>query len=558
LLTRRFTMTELPLRTALGGYEAFVRQGLERLEKEQVMSRIWAHDHTVWSPDPEEITNRLGWLHVAAEMLPEVPELGTFADSLRGDGYANVLLLGMGGSSLASEVFCHILGVADGYLDSSVLDSTDPGAVLACAAGLDPAHTLFVVASKSGTTAETLAGFRFFYNRALAAVGQEHAGEHFVAITDPGTPLVKLARDLRFRHAFQADPNLGGRYSALSHFGMVNAALIGADIRRLLQGAQHAADRCAADVAAAENPAAHLGTVLGVLASHGRDKLTWLASPRVAHFGAWVEQLIAESTGKSGKGIVPLVREPLANPEVYGQDRLFVTLEVEGQPLDADSLQALEKAGHPLVRMRLRDTCDLGSQMFLWELATAVAGYHLGIQPFNQPNVESAKARAREAIRAYENSGSLPEAAASEPSPEEVRGFLAQARSGDYVALQAWLTPSLQVDSALQGLRLRLRDRTRLAVTCDFGPRFLHSTGQLHKGDRGNGLFIQLTADDIVDVPIPDQAGSGKSSMTFGVLKEAQAQGDFRALRQAGRRVIRFHLNRDILSGLATLSEGLH
>jgi len=542
---------------ALGAHEPVVDEALARMARDKVMSRIWSRDHTVWKPNPDEIANRLGWLDIADTMLDHVDRIPALADAARADGYTHALLLGMGGSSLAPEVFRHTFGVKPGYLDLAVLDSTDPGAVLAHAERLDMAHTLFMVATKSGGTVETLSFFKFFYNQVMERVGRAGAGAHFVAITDPGSKLVDLAAQYGFRATFVNDPNIGGRYSALSYFGLVPAALTGADVVLLLERAQETHAACEACAFDGENPGAWLGSIMGALAREGRDKLTLVSSPSIASFGGWVEQLIAESTGKEGKGILPVVGEPLAGPEVYGSDRLFVALELAGEELDEQALTQLEQAGHPLVKLYLRDRHDLAQQMFLWEIATAVAGYHLGINPFDQPNVESAKVLAREAVEAYMENGVLPEANAQEPSAATLQAFLAQARPGDYVALQAFVAPTDATGAGLQALRVAIRDRLKLATTWGYGPRFLHSTGQLHKGDSGNGLFIQVTADDPRDVAIPDEAGSAESSMTFGVLKEAQVQGDRQALLKAGRRVIRFHLGSDVIAGLLELTGAL-
>jgi glucose-6-phosphate isomerase len=518
---------------SLGPYQAVVDRALAEMKETRVMARIWAHDHTVWKPEPTEITDRLGWLHIAEAMLENVPRLEGLVDDVRAAGYTDALLLGMGGSSLAPEVFRKIFGIQEGYLDLAVLDSTDPGAVLAHAGRLDPARTLFVVATKSGGTAETLSFFKFFYNRVAHAVGVDRAGEHFVAITDPGTQLVDLAERYAFRATSLNDPNIGGRYSALSYFGLVPAALVGADVPLLLYRALGATCGSESYVSIEDSPGARLGATLGELAKAGRDKVTFVVSPGVASFGDWVEQLIAESTGKEGKGMLPVVGEPLGPPEVYSGDRLFVHLRLE--------------------------------QFFLWEIATAVAGYRLGINPFNQPNVEAAKVLARRMIADYTKTGELPSGESIPLTAEALNEFLAQAQPGDpatgsersYIALQAYVQPTEETTAALQALRARLRDRSRLATTVGYGPRFLHSTGQLHKGDAGNGLFIQLTADDPHDAPIPDEAGSPASSITFGVLKTAQALGDRQALLDAGRRVIRFHLGDDVLGGLKLLQEAV-
>jgi transaldolase/glucose-6-phosphate isomerase len=540
---------------SLGRYQARVEDALAEMKQEHVMARIWAHDHTVWKPEPTEISNRLGWLHIVEAMLENVPRLEGLVGDARAAGYTHALLLGMGGSSLAPDVFRRTFGVREGYVDLAVLDSTDPGAVRAHVERLDPARTLFIVATKSGTTTETLSFFRFFYNRVADAVGAERAGEHFVAITDPGTQLADLAQRHRFRATFLNDPDIGGRYSALSYFGLVPAALVGVDVPLLLDRAMGATCGSESCVGLADNPGARLGTILGELAQAGRDKATFAISPAIASFNDWVEQLIAESTGKEGRGILPVVGEPLGPPEIYGGDRLFVHLRLAGDDTHDAALAALEAAGHPVARLNLKDRYDLGGQFFLWEIATAVAGHRLGINPFDQPNVEAAKVLARRMVADYADSGALP---SGEPAPlraEALREFLTQARPGDYIALQAYVQPTPETDAALAALRVRLRDRLRLATTVGYGPRFLHSTGQLHKGDAGRGLFIQFTADNPRDAPIPDEAGSPDSSITFGVLKMTQALGDRQALLDAGRRVIRFHLGGDVVGELTRLTE---
>jgi len=510
-------------------------------ELETVLARIWARDHTLWKPQPTEIVNRLGWLDIAERMQGELPAIQALVEAVRAAGYTNVLLLGMGGSSLAPEVFSKTFGPQPGAPTLAVLDSTDPGAVLAFADRLLLDKTLFIVSTKSGGTVETLSFFKFFYNRVVEAVGTEHAGAHFMAITDPGSSLATLAADYHFRATFLNDPNIGGRYSALSFFGLVPAALLGIDLPTLL-------DRATA--AARHNMGGDLGAIIGTLAREGRDKLTFFTSPQIASFGDWVEQLVAESTGKEGKGILPVVGEPIAPPTAYDDDRLFVHLSIAGDTsLDAE-LAALEAAGYPVLRLSLNDLYDLGAQFFTWELATAVAGHFLQVNPFDQPNVESAKVLARKMVKTYVETGMLPPGEAVPPSADALRRFMAQAHPGDYVALQAYIQPTPEADAALNALRLGLRDRYKLATTVGYGPRFLHSTGQLHKGDRGNGLFIQFTADAWRDAAIPDVAGQSGSAISFGVLEMAQALGDYQALRDAGRRVIRFHLGQDAVGEL--------
>ena len=537
-----------------GAYHHQIEAALRRLTAERIIPRIWQHDHTVWKPDPAEIANRLGWLHAPETMRAHIDDIMALVEAVQAEGYTQALLLGMGGSSLAPEVFSRMFGgVPPERLKLAVLDSTDPGAVLAQAAQHDPAQTLYIVSTKSGGTVETLSFFKFFYNRAVEALGVAKAGQHFVAITDGGSRLDALAREHRFRSLFLNDPTIGGRNAALSLFGLVPAALVGVDLARLLDRGAAMAALCQG-TEAADNPGAWLGAILGTLAGLGRDKLTLVCAPELASFADWVEQLIAESTGKEGKGIVPVAHEPLGPPEVYGEDRVFVSLQLGEDAPDEAALARLEEAGHPVVRLSLADRYDVGGQYFLWEMATAVASHLLGVNSFDQPNVESAKARARELVAAYTERGQLPGVESAPLTAEALRRFLAEARPGDYVALQAYLTPTEATTVALQALRLELRDTYRLATTLGYGPRYLHSTGQLHKGDRGNGLFLQFIAGTVQDVPIPDSAGEAASSITFGVLKEAQAAGDYLALVENERRVIRFDLGADVLTGLRRLA----
>ena len=545
-----------------------IGQALKEMLSEQIMPRIWVHDHTVWEPQPEEITNRLGWMDIMQEMRTAMPSIQSLVKSVQKDGYTQGLLMGMGGSSLAPEMFAKIFGGQTGYLDLTVIDSTTPQSVLDHLRELDIPHSLFIVSTKSGTTEETLSFFRFFYNHVAAAVGSQNAGEHFIAITDPGSKLVKLGDEYKFRAVFENNPNIGGRYSALSFFGMVPAALSGVDLPRLLDRAEAMAKACGPQAGPDENPAAMLGAILGENANHGRDKLTLVLESDVASYGDWVEQLIAESTGKEGKGILPVVGEPLVEPQSYGNDRLFVRI---GQIQNQSKLDALETAGHPVVGIELGDPYDLGGQIFLWELATAVAGYRLGIQPFDQPNVEAAKKAARKMVAAYSESGELPREKASltdgdmqvygnvsaGSAGEALLYFLKQAKPGDYITLQAFIPPDQATSAALDDLRDRLLEHYHLATTSGYGPRFLHSTGQLHKGDGGHGLFIQFTSDPVKDVPIPLEAGKDDSALSFGILVLAQALGDRQALLDAGRRVIRFHLGTKVAKNIQKLSNSL-
>ncbi len=565
------------LQARLGAYQPAVAAALAQLHTRQIIRRIWDHDPTVWRPDPTEIGDRLGWLHLPGGMVAAVDALRTFAENIKAAGFRQVLLLGMGGSSLAPEVFARTFGPrpetsAQG-LPLEVLDSTHPDAVLVKATRFDPAHTLYVVATKSGGTVETFAFFRYFYNLTADRVGAKAVGRHFVAITDPDSGLAETARRYGFRHTFLNDPTIGGRYSALSYFGLVPAALVGVDNGLLLARAREAATAC---TRTDHNPAALLGAIMAELAKQGRDKLTLVLSPSLPGFDDWIEQLIAESTGKEGKGILPVVGEELSSPRHYGADRVFVQIRLRGETEHDAALARLRRAGHPVVRLELRDPYDLGGQFFLWEMATAVAGHLLGIQPFDQPNVESAKRLARQMVAAYRESGQLP---AEQPLLHDsditvfgqapangrrfrraaalLKAFLQQAQPGDYIAVQAYIAPNPAADAALALLRRRLQAYTRLATTVGYGPRFLHSTGQLHKGDAGHGLFLQLTDTPQNDVPIPDEAGSAASTLSFGTLIMAQALGDGEALRHEGRRLLRFHFRGDTPAGIRALAAAL-
>ncbi len=556
----------------LGDYQGVVDLTLQEMKSAQVMKRIWAQDYTLWKPDPSEIENRLGWLHIAEVSQESLPAITDLVASLQSDGFTQALLLGMGGSSLAPEVFRKTFGVREGFLDLSVLDSTDPDAISAQAEKLDLRRTVFIVSTKSGGTVETLSFFKYFYNLIADVVGEKRAGAHFIAITDAGSQLDQVASRYNFRTTFRNDPNIGGRYSALSYFGLVPAAIVGVDLDALLERALAVASSSRASANGANN-AARLGVILGELAKAGRDKLTLITSPEIASFGDWIEQLLAESSGKEGHGILPVVSEPVANPDLYGSDRLFVYLKLNTDSTYDAQVSAIEEAGHPVVRIHLSDLYELGGQFFLWEMATAVAGYRLEINPFDQPNVESAKVLAREMVSSYQESGRLPALQATLQSEgitvyadppftstglnslsETLENFLADAQPGAYVSLQAYIQPTPETDQALTTLRSQIRDRTRLATTAGYGPRFLHSTGQLHKGDGGDGLFIQLTSDSNQDIPIPDEAGSDRTSISFGVLIQAQALGDRQALIDGSRRVLRFHLGADNVKGIGQIT----
>ncbi len=557
----------------LGDYQAAVDEALTQIGSDNIMRRIWEHDHTVWADDPTEISNRLGWLMIMEHVQSDLDRIHHLVHAVRTAGYTDVLLLGMGGSSLAPEVFSRVFGDQSDGLDLHVLDSTDPGYVRHYEQTLDITKTLFIVATKSGGTAETLSAFKYFYNLALAHYGDKtQAGQHFIGITDPHSKLESIGDRYRFRSVFLNDPNIGGRYSVLSFFGIVPAALIGLDVDLLLERANIMALNCDPQQCESEgdNLGGKLGAIMGELAKAGRDKLTFVLSPQIAPFADWAEQLIAESTGKNGIGILPVVGEPLGAPDVYGDDRVFVYLRLRDETTYDDAIAALVSDGYPVVTIQLDDLYDLGGQFFLWEMATAVAGYRLGIQPFDQPNVEAAKQSARAMIEAYEETGELPTlpvsiesngiqvigAVTADSPADALHAFLDHAQDGSYIALHAYVTPMDETTALLQDLQARLRDQTQMAVTVGYGPRFLHSTGQLHKGDAGKGLFIQITADMPTDLDIPDEAGADDSAMSFGTLKNAQALGDRQALLDENRHVLRLHLA-DQVAGLEALRDAV-
>ncbi len=541
-----------------------IQRAWDNLETDRIVERIWAKDHTVWKSRPDEIINRLGWLDIAKRMWNEVPDLRQFASDLLRDGFTDVVLLGMGGSSLAPEVYSKVFADDENALRLHIIDSTDPGMILQVQRRIVLERTAFIVATKSGGTIETLSGFKYFFNEVLDLVGEQRVGDHFIAITDPGSTLEAQAAKHRFRRTFLNDPEIGGRYSALSHFGLVPAALVGADLERLLSSAIREMEK--AQSQASRNAAATMGAVVATLAQLGKDKLTFVIPGELAGFGDWVEQLIAESTGKDNVGILPVIGESLGVPEDYNKDRTFVIVRRFDDESHMGRSLALGEAGHPLITMTYEDKYDLGGLLFLWEMAAAVAGHVLGIHPFDQPNVEAAKVRARQIVDDFRRAGTLKSAPAgiaeggiaifshrgASSISDAINQFVEQTRYGDYIAIHAYLTPTRRTDQLLAELRVALRTRFACATTVGYGPRFLHSTGQLHKGDRGNGLFIQITCDDSSDIAIPDEAGAEGSTLTFGILKLAQAIGDGQALQDCGRRVIRVHLA-DQSDGLAKL-----
>jgi transaldolase / glucose-6-phosphate isomerase len=546
----------------LGSYTAAVEARLAQWQEEAFGRRLWEKDYTLWSPQLiPDLANRLGWLDLPATMTAEVQRLARFARDIAQEGFRDAVVLGMGGSSLAPEVYARTFGPAFGHPAVAVLDSTHPDAVRALKARLDPETTLFVVSSKSGTTTEMLSFFHYFWEQ-LAHVAER--GKHFVAVTDPGTPLQSLAREQGFREVFNAPDEVGGRYSALTPFGLVPAALLGVDTGKLLARGRAMAEACAGTVAAVDNAGLRLGAALGELALAGRDKVTFVTSHSLETFPEWIEQLIAESTGKTilaggeRRGIVPVAGEALGPPEAYGDDRFFAALLLQGDDVSAleKRLEDLESAGHPVGRFKLSDRYDLGAEMFRWEVATAAAGSVLALNPFDQPDVQLAKTLANEAMKKaaagkLKTGGGAIAANNAKALAAAVAGWLGGAKAGDYLGIQAYLPPRPETTAALAGLQAALHAKTRLAVTVGYGPRFLHSTGQLHKGGTERCRFLQ-----IVDQPTPDLAVP-ETAYTFGTLIRAQAEGDRQALEQRGRTVLRVQLGTQDAEGLAALRQAV-
>ncbi len=560
-----------------GKYQKKVDEVLEKIKNERIVERIWQKDFSVWSDKPDEIVNRLGWLYSTETTRQALAEIYSFVDEVRKDRFTDAIVLGMGGSSMAPEVFSLMFGTKKGYLNLHILDSTDPGAVLEFDRKLNPSKTLFIVSTKSGGTVETFSFMKHFYNKTLKKIGKEKAGKHFAAITDPGSGLVDIAEKLNFRKIFKNDPDIGGRYSALSFFGMVPAALCGVELERILESADKILSETKSQNVLVDT-AAYLGSVIGSLANEGVDKVTFVTPGKISFFGAWVEQLIAESTGKNGKGILPVEGETLLAPKFYSNDRLFVYIHLKNSKKDSEKVSALNESGHPVVEIAWNDLYDLGMEYFRWEFAVAIAGWAIGIHPFDQPNVEAAKILAREMVKEYQEKGKLPELKKSFSEKgisvvtdvkavnlkEALSEFFHSLNIGEngfkgrsYVSIQAYVKPTEEITSALQKFRTAIQKKYKIAATVSYGPRFLHSTGQLHKGDGGHGLFIQLTSEMPKDIPIPDNAGEDKSSISFGTLKDAQALGDRQALLDNKRRVIRFNLGRNITGSLKILTASI-
>jgi transaldolase / glucose-6-phosphate isomerase len=567
----------VPPKVAVGAPDGLARAvdaALDHLAQSGFLRKLWAHDTAPWSTDPahvEIIKHALGWVEIAQQTHAQTGELRDFAHACA-KRFDHVVVLGMGGSSLAPDVLRATFGKQENYPALHVLDSTDPQQIKALDESLDIASSLFIVASKSGTTTEPDAFFRYFYQRVAQTVGAANAAEQFVAITDPGTKLEQEAKEYKFLRTFVNDPNIGGRYSALSYFGMVPAALAGYDVAAILDRAINAMHANAATVSAYDAPGVRFGAAIGALAKGGRDKLTIVTHPSVAAFGAWAEQLIAESTGKSGTGIVPIEGEALGGPHVYGEDRVFVYVGagLPGDETTAQRLEELESAGHPVIRLAMTDTLEIGEQFYTWEIATAAAGAVLGIDAFDQPNVQESKDNTKRLLAEF-----AAEAKFSEPEPRvrtgdvlvfplsgsrsaalgddlqsAVAAVAEQIKAGDYVAFNAYVPMNEDDESALLRIRTTVRDALHVATTVGFGPRFLHSTGQLHKGGPNSGVFFQITYDAPFDLPIPGMAG-------FRTLQRSQALGDFESLDKRDRRGIRVHFPGDPKAGLAALASAL-
>ncbi len=535
------------------------------------MKRLWDGDSSLWTGTDE--SNWLGWLDIVEEQTAQQEQLQKIAKEVQARGFEHVLLLGMGGSSLCPEVLRMTFGHIPHFPVLHVLDSTDPAQVKAFEHQIDMAKTLFIVSSKSGSTLEPNIFKQYFFERAKQIVGGHEVGKHFIAITDPGSKMQQVAEADRFLHVFFGRASIGGRYSALSNFGMVPAAVIGLDTKKFLARAAEMVRACGPSVAVEENAGAALGCILGAAANAGRDKVTIITSPGISDLGAWLEQLLAESTGKIGKGIIPVDREQLASPDVYGTDRVFAYVRLENavDPDQEAKVAALEKAGQPVVRITMPDIYDLGAEFFRWEIATAVAGAIIGINAFNQPDVEASKLATRSLTSEYEKTGSLPpekpiledagiklftdeknaaelaKTAGDKSLLSYLKAHLSRIKPSDYFAVLGYIQMNTEHEKDLQAIRHQVRDNKHVATCLGFGPRFLHSTGQAYKGGPNTGVFLQVTCDDAVQLPVPGQ------KYTFGVVKAAQARGDFQVLAERGRRALRVHLGSDLKSGLATL-----
>ncbi len=534
----------------LGKYEQKIGAAVAALEQQGWLKRFWNKDASLWKTEPEAarvIQNRLGWQDIVETMLTKVDELKSFAGEIKKDGFSHVVLLGMGGSSLAPWVLRESFGRLKGASDFSILDSTDPDEIVAREASVDLAHTLFIVSSKSGGTTETSSFFKYFYERLISLKGDQ-AGENFVAITDPGTLMEALAREKNFRRVFLGEPTVGGRFSGLSYFGMVPAALQGIDLKKFLERI----------LEVKKNPefALKLGVALAEFAKSGKDKMTLVTSDEIASTGDWIEQLMAESVGKEGKGIVPVMGEALESPLNYGNDRVFVCMKLKSSKSSArleDKIKMLEKAAHPVIEIELQDVYDLGAAFYTWEVATSVAGSVLGVNPFDEPNVAESKDNTKKVLAYFEDKGKLPVVADEctfekiKELPKSIESLLKKIERGDYVALLAYTEYSKEYARLLSKIRSEIQRKFRVATTVGFGPRYLHSTGQLHKGGAANGIFIQITGADQNDRVVPGEKYS------FSILKEAQALGDYESLKTRKRRLLRINFGTHLKEGLEKL-----
>lgn len=539
-----------------------------RLHAENVVKRIWERDYTVWQDDPHEISDRLSWLDCPGSMKENIPGISDFVEDIKSGDFSDILLIGMGGSSLAPDFFGSAMVREKSGFNFQVIDSTHPAVIREISASLDPLRTLFITSTKSGGTIETISLLKYFYNLARDRGKEDDIGRHFIAITDPGSGLEKIAAELNFRKVFLNDTGIGGRFSALSYFGLLPAALTGWDISLLLERAGQMSQRCRQPD---NNPGATLGALLGCMAAIERNKLRLLSSPSIGMFGDWLEQLIAESTGKDGKGILPVICGDIEMADFKTGDEFFVYLKAKYDDSDESDFKELVKAGIPSIILELEDIYDIGGQMFLWEFAIAVAGHVMGIQPFDQPNVEAAKAAAKEMIEVHKSNGVLPEPqtrnidgnltiygdARGDSAQSLLDDFLEKAKSrpGAYISIQAYLNPINEVKRLLSELKKTLTGKTGLPVTTGYGPRYLHSTGQLHKGDSGDGFFIQLMENYQPDLPIPDGFRSPKREITFGTLIRAQCLGDREALIRGNRAVMTIGFKSGTIDGLAKLIE---
>lgn len=551
----------------LGKYQSAVDMVIRKITEEDIIRRIWEKDYTVWNEDPTEISNRLGWLDCLEVTRKFFNEINSFIEEIKKDEFTSALLMGMGGSSLAPEVFRLTFGVKKGYLDLHVLDSTHPEAVLEYENKLDPSKTLYIISTKSGGTVETMSFMKYFFISVSKKLGRDKASQHFIVITDPGSGLEETAKNLNFRKIFLSDPDIGGRFSALSLFGVVPAALVGIDINKLFDEASKVVIESKSEEIS-NNNSAMLGAIMGTLAKEGVDKLTLIISPQLKYLGGWLEQLIAESTGKDAKGVLPVDLEPSLPANEYGNDRVCIYIKLFGDDLYDSRINEIRNTGFPLIEIEIENIYELGAEFFRWEFATAIAGNVLQVQPFDQPNVESAKVAARAMMKEYSQKGRLPELKPSletegikiygDIKSNSTNGVLASflsdcEKARSYVAIKAYLKPDEKTWQSLQLLRLDILEKYKVATTLGYGPRFLHSTGQLHKGDSGNGFFIQLISDYSAGAEIPDNPGEDKSSISFGTLIKAQALGDREALVNGNRKVLTVDLGAETSKNLKKL-----